>query len=305
MKSNKQLEANRFLSFFFQKDYKNKTFLDFFRVSVGLFAIIHFLSCIRDFQKLFGKNGIIPSDIQELWLLNSNYIITLPKIISFFETFKIPEHSILNCFILAYLLFAVFLTTGLFTRVSAFFLLVLQLAIIKGAGIYMYGVDNFMTSALFYLTIFPSGYSLSLDNMIFKNRKAINLTPFRRLIQLHLCMVYFFSGIGKALGFNWWNGEAVWKSIHLPMANHYFRFDFSWLAENHLLLIFLGWSIIIIETLYPIFIWIPKTRKLWLWLTISMHFGIAIVLNLYFFATLMIILNLTAFYFTPSAEKTK
>lgn len=54
--------------------------------------------------------------------------------------------------------------------------------------------------------------------------------------------------------------------------------------------------------LYPLFIWMPKTRKLWLSLTICMHLGIAIILNLYFFSTLMIIWNLANFYFEEDPE---
>jgi hypothetical protein len=46
----------------------------------------------------------------------------------------------------------------------------------------------------------------------------------------------------------------------------------------------------------------PKTRKLWLSLTICMHLGIAIILNLYFFSTLMIIWNLANFYFEEDPE---
>src|SRR5205085_12697816 len=39
-----------------------------------------------------------------------------------------------------------------------------------------------------------------------------------RLIQFHLCLIYFASGCSKLLGTSWWSGTAVW----LTMANYSF-----------------------------------------------------------------------------------
>jgi hypothetical protein len=69
------------------------------------------------------------------------------------------------------------------------------------------------------------------------------------------------------------------------------------MADHSYILIIIGWSTVIIEMLYPVFIWIPKTQKTWMMLTISMHLGIALVLNLYYFSAIMIIWNLTNFNF--------
>ena len=33
------------------------------------------------------------------------------------------------------------------------------------------------------------------------------------MIQVHLCVVYFFSGCGKLLGASWWEGTALWGAI--------------------------------------------------------------------------------------------
>lgn len=120
------------------------------------------------------------------------------------------------------------------------------------------------------------------------------------MFQLHLTLVYFFSGFDKVLGFNWRNGESIWKAINLPSANQDFNFDFSFLTEYPILLVAIGWLTIVVEMFYPVFIWISKFREFWLFLTISMHLGIALVLNLYFFSTLMIIWNITNFYFVKN-----
>src|SRR5699024_1197535 len=120
-----------------------------------------------------------------------------------------------------------------------------------------------------------------------------------------LSIAYFSSGLLKILGFNWRNGEAIWKTVNLPYSNLDFHFDFSFLGQHPLLCVIIGWIIILTELCYPLFIWYSKTRKLWLYLTISMHIGIILVLNLYFFSTIMIIWNLTAFYFLQQDRSKK
>ena len=48
-----------------------------------------------------------------------------------------------------------------------------------------------------------------------------------RLIQVHMCIIYFFAGISKLQGAPWWNGEAMW----LAFGNlEYQSADMTWLA---------------------------------------------------------------------------
>lgn len=285
------------LFIFFYDGKGNHQWITFFRISIGVLILLHFLAVLPDFGLLFSANGIIPSDI--LGVFVPNYIITLPEITSFFQSYGIPEDSILLIFKCLYIIFSLFLIFGFSPRMSAFILLFMQIALVKGFSFYAYGVDFFTSMSLFYLILIPSDYQYSVRTFFNKKIGKINITPYWRLLQFHLSIAYFFSGLGKILGFNWRNGESIWKAINLPYANMDFNFDFSFLIQFPVLLVIIGWSTIIIELCYPLFIWWGKTRKLWLFLTISMHIGIALVLNLYFFSALMIIWNLTAFYFLP------
>jgi hypothetical protein len=286
---------------FYLPESRDWEFLVFFRISIALLSILQLASVILDFQKLFGKYGIVASDIQEIPV--PDYVLTLPRIITFFEKFGITESFTINAFIIFYVLFGAFLLIGLFTRVSAIIMLILYISITS--GMFKYGVDAFMTSSLFYLAIFPSGNNFSLDNRIFKLNQNINLTPYKKLFQYHVIVSYFFSGLAKSFGNTWWNGEAIWKAINLPGANEFFKFNFKFLAENSILLIFMGWCVVALELLYPIFISWKKTRKVWLYLVILMHIGIAVILNLYFFAAVMIIWNIGAFYFDTTSNNNK
>lgn len=272
-----------------------------FRISFGIFILLHFISILPDFTALFSTQGVIPSDILDVYV--PNFVITLPKIINYFSDYGISEATVLLLFKIIYILLCVFVIVGFYPRTVVFVLLFFQISLVKGSTFYAYGVDYFTSMSLFYLLLIPSHYKLSV-HVFFNNQiNRINITPYRRLFQLHLTLVYFFSGFDKVLGFNWRNGESIWKAINLPSANQDFNFDFSFLTDYPIILVTLGWLTIIIEMFYPVFIWMSISRQFWLFLIILMHLGIALVLNLYFFSTLMIIWNITNFYFVKNEAK--
>ncbi|WP_053073284.1 hypothetical protein [Chryseobacterium sp. FH2] len=132
--------------------------------------------------------------------------------------------------------------------------------------------------SLFYLAIIPP------------DLKSLALPAFKRLFQIHVCIVYFFAGFDKLIGINWWNGESIWKAINLPFATSIY--DITFLGNYPILLTILGLGTAILE-LYPLFVWNRKTSNFWIYSVILMHIGIAFILNLYFFSAIMIIWNLT------------
>jgi uncharacterized membrane protein YphA (DoxX/SURF4 family) len=287
----------RIESFFFTQDNRSE-FLVFFRVAVGVVTLMHFLSTISDFDRLFSSRSIVPQDIMTAF--TPDWLITFPKIVHFFEGLGIPEATTIIIVQCLFIVCCLFIITGSFSRISAFVLLILQISLTKGSSFFIYGVDFFTSMSLFYLTLFPSDNYFSLRNFLAKRPdRAANFMPVKRMFQIHISIAYFFSGFGKLLGFNWRNGEAIWKAINLPYANRDFFFNFSWLAEHPFLLIFMGWATIITEMCYPLFVWIPQTRKIWIFFTILMHLGIALTLNLYYFSAIMIVWNITNFYFEP------
>src|SRR6266849_4252177 len=76
------------------------------------------------------------------------------------------------------------------------------------AELLSYGVDNFTIIGLFYLTIAPLPDSMALDarwrGIPTRNPTLHGLH--RRVLQFHMCIIYFFGGISKCAGRGWWNG---------------------------------------------------------------------------------------------------
>jgi len=159
---------------------------------------------------------------------------------------------------------------------------------------YLYGADFFASMALFYCIIFPKG-KFSIDYYIRKFEiNQISLRWSLRMLQVHLCIIYTFSGIDKGLGINWYNGESIWRAVSAH--NYNGLISLSNYELPNFIYASLGIFTLITETFYPIFINYSKTRKLWLVFTISMHVSIIVFMGLYFFGTLMIILNIAAYY---------
>ncbi len=255
--------------------------LRFFRIAVGAIVLLHFFAIRQDFADLFGTNGIIPWDVANLYV--ADFQLTFPRLIVFLEAAGITATTTLFCFQAAFYAAGITLVLGVWPRVSALVLLLLQVSVVSGIGFLAYGVDFFTSMALFYLILANTG-------------KEGNPLPVRRTLQLHLGIAYFFSGLVKLLGFNWWNGESIWKAINLPYVNRDFAFDFTWLADYPWVFVAIGWATIVIELFHPLFIGWKKTRAFWLLATVGMHFGIAIVLNLYYFSAMMIVWNLAAYH---------
>lgn len=283
---------NKIYSYFFERNL-GAEWIIFFRIAIGVLCLLHFVAILPDFNRLFSNYAYIPIEITYAFSQTLNYY----DVLEWSSQHNIDEQVIHFIYKSIYISSAIFLAIGFLPRVNAFVLLLLQLILIRSTSFYAYGVDYFTGMSLFYLILIPSDYKFAINKFIWKKIEYQNITPYFRLLQIHLSVAYFFSGLGKILGFNWRNGEAIFKAINLPYANRDFYFDFSFMANYPLSCIFVAWFTILIELCHPIFMLLGYSRLIGMYLTISMHLGIALVLNLYFFSAIMIIWNITAFYF--------
>ena len=274
---------------------KKALYLVFFRVSAALFTLLHFMAVYKDVPYLFGSLSLLPNPISNMYV--SPDIITHYRLS---QSLVIPMETYWFLATLLFILFCVLVVIGFLTQFSALVLLLLHIALLKNNIFFNYGVDYFTSISLFFLCFLPSNVYFSVDAFLFKKliskfKGVINYRLLRKLLGVFMCIAYFFSGFDKLLGYNWRNGEAIWKTITLPYFNLDFNIGVAWLSGHQWLLAIIGWSVILIEMFYFL-INVKMLRKYWLAATIAMHLGIALLLNLYFFSALMIILNLTAYY---------
>ena len=237
---------NKILAFANQKFSEN--FVVFFRIAIGLIVMLHFLSCWQDFELLYTDKSIVPTDLQNLY--GKYNIITIDDILAFLNKFFSYHLSIL-IFKILYVVLSISIILGFFSRISSLLLIILQISFIKYGTLLHYGADFFTTMSLFYIFIFPTSSYYSLQKKYFPGSLKFipdqSLSLCKRLIQAHLCIAYFFSGFDKILGFNWWNGESVWKAVHLPNFNHFV--DLGTYVSHPLFYTLVGWCTILTEIL--------------------------------------------------------
>jgi hypothetical protein len=232
-------------------------------------------------------------------------------------------------------------TIGFCTRLTSALTWMTSLWYIHRNPVLLFGVDTMMMILLLYLMIGPSGAALSVDRLIarwwsqakprFVNRwralfgrpalptsaiqpaaysaaplPAVSANFAIRMLQVHLCIIYFISGVSKLQGAAWWNGTAVWGTLanfeFAPMAleiNHvhvYTEF-LRWLGSHQIVLDGILTSACLFtlafEIGYAFLIWRPATRWLFLSGAIILHgIFIGVFMGLKTFSLMMLVMNM-------------
>lgn len=188
------------------------------------------------------------------------------------------------------------LTIGLYTRIVSILSCFLTLAYCHRLTGALYGLDQINTAIATYLMLGDSGGVYSVDRWL-RNRRGdllpvepvASTTIATRLLQLHMCVIYLFGGIGKARGELWWDGSACWYAV----ANkEYQSYDLTWLVRYPWFLASLTHITVFWEVFYCFLVWPKLTRPICLALAFAVHGGIALFLGMPTFGLMMIVGNL-------------
>ena len=187
------------------------------------------------------------------------------------------------------------LTLGLLTRAASIAAFLFTVSYANRAAGCTFGLDDVNAMLAKYLMIGPAGAAFSLDGLIRRWRKrppletqSVSANIAIRLIQLHMCVIYFFAATGKLLGPMWWEGTAMWGSI----ANYEHQsIDVTFLAHWPLLLNFLTHVTLFWELSYCALIWLPRWRPWVILLAVPVHLGISTCMGMVEFGLAMLIGN--------------
>lgn len=138
------------------------------------------------------------------------------------------------------------------------------------------GVDTMIMVFLFYLSftqVWKKSHYDGLSRVMF------------RMIQVHMAIIYFYTGLEKLRGSTWWEGSALWLVFNNTQIT---LWDLTWLAHYPVLLALFAHSTVIFELFFPAFVMNPKTKFYWLGLGVFFHIGIAVTLDLWGFSGLML-----------------
>jgi hypothetical protein len=167
----------------------------------------------------------------------------------------------------------------------------------------LFGLDQIVMMVTMYLMIARSGDEISLDRYVSDRKPTVPQTALKetqfqqsspynsiaaRLMQIHLCVIYLFGGLGKMRGETWWDGSAVWLSA---VSYEYQSLDLTWIGNFPVLMALAAHVTLFWETFYVCLVW-PQTTRYWvLAIAVGVHAGIAIYLGMITFGWMMIVAN--------------
>ena len=157
---------------------------------------------------------------------------------------------------------------------------------------FLFGLDQIVLMLAMYLCIADSGSVWSVDARLAGTKLPIaswNNTLATRLIQLHLCVIYLFGGLGKLRGWMWWDGSAMWFTA---ASYEYQSLPLLWIGMAPTLGSIATHATLFWECSYASLIWNRWTRPWMLVTAVIVHGGIAIFLGMITFGTMMIVANL-------------
>lgn len=276
---------------------QSNSWLALLRVGLGLEVLFYTISARPDWMELFGSGGraLVNRQIAEGVLnIESVAVPRMGWLIALGHSVGVDELYVLWGVWALLLGAALLLVIGLFSRPCAILVWLLHLCAVKSEDLLTYGVDNFTTIGLFYLMLCPLPDAWSLDaRWRRRSSRYSDLNGFfRRLLQVHVCFIYFLSGLTKFMGAEWWNGKSLWRALTLPPYN---LLSPEWVVHWRYFLPLAGISIAALETVYPFLVWPKRSRRTVLACVIAMHLGIGLTMGLYLFSLIMIVLDLAAF----------
>jgi len=278
--------------FLFQ--YTSKQPFGFLRIATAFLCLCVFMCINGSIQSLIGLNGLVGREITEA-TIGSDIMPRISWLINPLLHAGFSDATSITILMWIYFLAIILMMVGLFTRPAVFIVWMIHLMLHQSTVQFSYGMDAFANLLLFYCLIMPTHKYYSFDAILFKNIKKPNPAYESfcvRILQIHLCIAYFFSGFSKLLTPGWVSTDGIWQSLTVP---NYKTVDFSFLANYPIVTALLGCSVIVLELFYPIFMYVGKTRKIWLIAILLLHMFIGLFMLLPFFGLVMIIFNIAAF----------
>lgn len=259
--------------------------LGLFRIVFGACVLAYALLLFPDRATWLTERGVIPTAASKALAAHAG-MRYLP--LNFLHGASEAEVTL---FLVLFLLAALCLTVGWWTRAAAVLVFVGLNVLHNRDSIILNSGDTVMIVMAGYLALAPAGAACSLDRLRRVLRRGEDTAPLvmpwaQRLIQIQVCLVYLCTFLLKVQGEVWRNGTAAYYPLHQP---EYARFPLP-LTDGSLLwpLNLLTYGTMAAELALAILIWVPRLRLYVLAAGVLLHMGIEYSLNIPMFSFLMI-----------------
>lgn len=297
--------------------------LALFRILIGgtllLNALVTFLPHLGDY---LGPDGLMPVEAMDPWLQRTHRVSVFrgPVGIPFLQD-ALPKEAAqawanwCNTFGGGATLFFLWLaslmamTLGWRTRWTTILAWLLTVSLHNRVSWVLNGGDAVYRNALFYLMFAPAGAAWSLDSLRRTLRayrdpaegfdrhtgraepEPAMIPPWSpRLLQIHLCFIYVFTGLSKVVNEDWYGGDAVYWSLQdLALG----RFPYSAVPIPLWLCRMASWITLAFEIGFPLLVVVGRLRPWVLFVGIGLHLGMLVVYEIGWFSVVMVIWYLT------------
>ncbi len=186
-------------------------------------------------------------------------------------------------FFWVFLVCALMLTAGLWTRFNSAAVFLCLTSIQQRNLLILHGGDVFLRVTGFFLIFAPAGAALSLDHWI-RVRRGLEGTEIQpkppwaqRMIQFELALVYLTAFWWKMKGHTWLNGTALYYVLHMHSLA---RFPLPGWMQSAPVLKAASWFTLVLEFSLGTLIWFRRFRYPVLLLGLFFHLSIEYALNL-------------------------
>lgn len=260
--------------------------LAFLRIGIATVLLVQAAIIFPHLEFLYGKYAIIQQVINDAIVLKG--LPTLTDIYTLAKHVGVADVAALHTVFGLHVLSLCALLIGYRTRAAATIALLTDCVLVNGSGFTVYGFSSFARVGLFYCVLFPVATVLSLKP---QTTRQANTSVGLRMLQLHVLIVYLSSGMEKASGEQWWNGEAMWRSLMQPV---FTDMSWAWLAEYPVAAQVMAIGTLVVEAGYPFFA-VAGAARAWAWVVVVLHVCIGAILGLRMFAAVMVVFNVCAF----------
>lgn len=260
---------------------------------VVLYGTFFYMYLFRSLNlSLFNESGMVPRD-RALEIMPDFYR-------GFFAWFSLWPDSSVAVVHLIYLVLLFCLLLGVFPRFLGIFAWIIHVGFIQRNYSAIFGADYIGGIFILYLSFTKSDQYFSV--LAFFKRKKISyqrkINPsnknfltedllssvFYRIIQIHIAVIYAYTGLEKLKGSSWWDGTAIWTVL----ANSQIAIaDFTFVRSLPLVVWVLTTMTVVFEIYFPAAILSRKLREPWLLLGVFFHIGIGLTLGLFSFSLIM------------------
>lgn len=248
--------------------------ISLFRILFGFLAFEVGLLIAPDLLTWYGTQGTFRPQAAEqiLGQLCFDILLFLPR-----------NDDAVIAFFCIYMLSALFVCLGLFTRFSTVVLyLTLSSFHFRNPQIINSG-DDLLRVYSFFMMFAPAGEQLSLDRLIKRKISANDTTPKlrslwpQRLIQIEITLIYLQYFLTKAMDSYWLDGTAVYYVLVSPELQ---RFPIFLDRHNIWVSRFLTYFTLIAEFALGALIWVKELRYGILLIGLMLHLGLEYCLNI-------------------------